>query len=696
MRCQPGRKASSGDLRAWLERIDRLPIRPATARRVMEVQPETPIVSGEPNVDWSPCRPLFGLDPGWVLAQETASGPFDPIREVAESSWWSSLTLTGPCSEMLQRLWRHSVAVSLAARTLAKQAGDPDPERLARAGLLHGLARWAVAAFDPEWIVSWLAEEDPAAREHRETTDLGCEFPELGRRLAHRLGCPPLIIDCAWLHDQRSEPLIRAAAEPERIGLLRQAFRWAESTPWALAPGAGAETLPAEPHLRVLIAEVQSRCGALFVAADASNHEEQMTRRSARLTVRLAETIKTHLTQERLLRAIAESEPSESPESWASRAGKVWCAEPEVATARVVWLRDCDPVQSGGAATATATAEEETGSEASPPRSGTEGRVPGLTIPLIVRGRARCQIQLWCDPESPDPRRRLEATPILSAWRSWAAMVADHNDLETRLRAVASAVREHSQSEASRFRDSKLDALAEFAAGAGHELNNPLAVIVGRAQLLLGRSRDPETTRSLRIILNQARRSHQMLRDLMFVARPQPLRPRACRPADVLRASVAGMEDECDARGIRITSELEDGDAPAWADADALGHLAEVLLRNAIQATSSGGRIQVRSRRQGKELRWWFCDSGRGIGPTEGAHLFDPFYCGRQAGRGLGLGLPRAARLAAMAGGSLHWSSSLGQGTVFQVRLPLEAPPDQGAREAPSQPVRPSVSPPLN
>ena len=86
--------------------------------------------------------------------------------------------------------------------------------------------------------------------------------------------------------------------------------------------------------------------------------------------------------------------------------------------------------------------------------------------------------------------------------------------------------------------------------------------------------------------------------------------------------------------------------------------------------------MQVRSRLQGNDLRWWICDGGKGIGPAEGAHLFDPFYCGRQAGRGLGLGLPRAARIVALAGGSLHWSSPIGQGTTFQVQLPLVSPPE--------------------
>ena len=64
-------------------------------------------------------------------------------------------------------------------------------------------------------------------------------------------------------------------------------------------------------------------------------------------------------------------------------------------------------------------------------------------------------------------------------------------------------------------------------------------------------------------------------------------------------------------------------------------------------------------------------------------HLFDPFYCGRQAGRGLGLGLPRAARIVAQAGGEIRWHSTPGQGTIFHVHIPLLEPPapPQGTAE---------------
>ena len=101
------------------------------------------------------------------------------------------------------------------------------------------------------------------------------------------------------------------------------------------------------------------------------------------------------------------------------------------------------------------------------------------------------------------------------------------------------------------------------------------------------------------------------------------------------------------------------------------------LAAGAIHASVSGGKIQVRATQQGQELRLSVADDGKGVSTAEGAHLFDPFYCGRQVGRGLGLGLPRAARSIALAGGSLTWSSAVDQGSTFQVQLPSNPPPNE-------------------
>ncbi|MGC3972649.1 MAG: histidine kinase dimerization/phospho-acceptor domain-containing protein [Pirellulales bacterium] len=87
----------------------------------------------------------------------------------------------------------------------------------------------------------------------------------------------------------------------------------------------------------------------------------------------------------------------------------------------------------------------------------------------------------------------------------------------------------------------KLEALAEFAAGAGHEINNPLAVISGRAQMLLRDEKDPERRRELGIIRAQALRIHEMIADLMLFARPPLPQRAACDLSAIVDAAVAGM-----------------------------------------------------------------------------------------------------------------------------------------------------------
>jgi signal transduction histidine kinase len=618
-------------------------------------------------LDLSKSRAVTAVDPGWTLARVTAGERMSPLALISETPWWPVSCSSGPVAETLTRLWRHSVAVSGAARSLARNAGDANPESVARAALLCRLGCWIVAAIDPEWIVRWYNEEDAGARHRREMADLGTDLADLGRKAAEARGCEPLVVDAAWLGCDDAGPLNHAAAEPQRLALIQQACRWAEQTPWSLAPRPACESMPSEPRLRILVAEVQARCGAAFVAADATAQEESVTRQNVRLRISLADARRAAATSERLMRALADSPAAESLEEWTSRTALTWCAEPEVRAACVSWL-----AAHGERGELVPAARPSETSQTAVPASAE--RPPDLVFPLAIHGRARAQVQLWCDPERGNLEQRLGASAARSAWALWASLLAERELLERRLQSLAASSRELIASQDTRLHKDKLDALSQFAAGAGHELNNPLAVVVGRAQLLLARSEDPETTRSLRIILNQAGRAHRILRDLMFVARPPAQRPRACRPSELFRLSLRDLQGDCESRGIRLHADLEEPGPTTWADPDALRHLAEILLKNALDATPPGGKIEARSLTHKDEIVWSIMDTGKGLSATDAVHLFDPFYCGRQAGRGLGLGLPRAARIVELLGGRLRYSSNPGHGAVFHVHVPLCTP----------------------
>jgi signal transduction histidine kinase len=633
-----------------------------------------------------------------VLWQWALPRRFDPLELLAERPWWPNLGSS--YGEALGRHWRHSVAVSLAARRLARDAGDPEPDRVARAGLLHGLGRWAVAAVDAGWLEGWLAEPHTARRLDIERRTLGAELSGLGRLLAERWECDPLVADAAWLHADRDGALNGCASDPQRLALIQEAYAWAERTPWALSSTSLRNSPAGEARLKLLIAEVQVRCGSPFVEPDATPHEERLTRSNARLHRELGRVQAALGSRDRFLEAAIATVPGESPEAWAERAGLSWCGEPGVTAARVVWTGDGIAPHAAPPtppATAGADGDGRAGAVSEPRTPSPSADRPATVVwPLGEPGRPSAEIHLWTAPDIATSWPDLDR--IRAAWQAWAALVAERARLAAHLDAAVLGHRTRVAGEEPRLRQSKLEALAEFAAGAGHELNNPLAVIVGRAQLLLVRESDPAAIRSLRAILTQGQRAHRILRDLMYFARPPEPRPRYCQPEEIVRNCVRDLRDNAEERGVRLVAEARGTEARVWADPDALRHLTEVLVRNALEATPGGGTVQVTTTASVESLSWIVQDNGRGLAAAEGAHLFDPFYCGRQAGRGLGLGLPRAARIVALAGGEIRWHAPAGQGTTFHVRLPLSRPPqapaELAAPPASSASSLPSSAPP--
>jgi signal transduction histidine kinase len=272
--------------------------------------------------------------------------------------------------------------------------------------------------------------------------------------------------------------------------------------------------------------------------------------------------------------------------------------------------------------------------------------------------------------------------------------------LERDLDALHQALAEQIAGETRRLQAQKLNALAEFAAGAGHEINNPLAVISGQAQYLLKQIADGKVPaegqsaicnlqsaiaeKSLQTIISQTRRIHQVLTDLMQFARPP--RPHK-QPLDVgalVREVMASLQDLAIQRGVRLVCpDLAPAGAPApftvHADRQQVGTALGCLLRNAIEAAPAEGWAGVRLETPAPDrLELVVEDNGDGPPPAQREHLFDPFYSGRSAGRGRGLGLATAWRLACEHGGDVRFDSRPGGPTRFVLSLPL--PRSQGPR----------------
>jgi hypothetical protein len=221
----------------------------------------------------------------------------------------------------------------------------------------------------------------------------------------------------------------------------------------------------------------------------------------------------------------------------------------------------------------------------------------------------------------------------------------------------------------------KLEAMAEFAAGAGHEINNPLAVIAGRAQLFLRQESDPERRRALALISAQAMRIYEMIADMRLFARPPRLEPAGIELVALVDRLLGELQPW--AEGQETALARSGGPEPIEIQADPvqLTVALRAVVQNALEALGHGGHVELCIRRIEKEVEISVADDGPGIPTAQRQHLFDPFYSARQAGRGLGMGLAKCWRIVTNHGGRIEVQDSPGRGATLLLRLPAEGPP---------------------
>ncbi len=233
-----------------------------------------------------------------------------------------------------------------------------------------------------------------------------------------------------------------------------------------------------------------------------------------------------------------------------------------------------------------------------------------------------------------------------------------------------------------RFNDLKLQSVVELAAGAGHEINNPLAVIQGQSQFILSRMDDLEfdETRdklkySLESIIRQAKRINIILRNLMQFARPSVPAANNIKIKDVVGTVVNRLAGWALEKKVLLTvSESELFNLSVFADLDHTRMALECLVRNSIEAAGQDGwvRLGIEAFSQ-RGFTFFVEDSGPGPAVEDALHLFDPFFSGRQAGRGKGLGLSVAWRLTTLNKGLIRFNfPSDSKPTRFEIVLPID------------------------
>ncbi len=230
----------------------------------------------------------------------------------------------------------------------------------------------------------------------------------------------------------------------------------------------------------------------------------------------------------------------------------------------------------------------------------------------------------------------------------------------------------NSQEELARARS--LAMIGEMAAGAAHEMNNPLAVISGRAQMLNRDEVDDQTRRAGLLIAENAHRASAIVNELMEFAKPTPPRVMDFSLSELLALIRREWLAKASLSDGQFRLELSDDLPRIRADASQVKVLFDEIIRNAIEAMreTKNPLLVINSSSDLVENRLVIAvqDNGCGMTPEVLEHAMDPFFSCRPAGRGRGLGLSRAARYAEINGGGIRLLSA-GEGTVVLVELPV-------------------------
>jgi signal transduction histidine kinase len=241
------------------------------------------------------------------------------------------------------------------------------------------------------------------------------------------------------------------------------------------------------------------------------------------------------------------------------------------------------------------------------------------------------------------------------------AQAAQPNEIDWRLPRLAASLAAASRAAAHferRLEHEKLESLKELAYGASHEINNPLANIAARAQTLLEDEADSERQRKLIAIHRQAMRAHEMISDLMLFARPPKLKPAPCRLGPLVERVAAEFRDLADEQGVELTTTNSAERIEVLADETQLAVAVGALVKNAIEAVGEGGHVnitvQVLPHGDPPTVEISVSDDGPGIPDEVRRHMFDPFYSGREAGRGLGFGASECWRIVTDHGGRVE------------------------------------------
>jgi PAS domain S-box-containing protein len=222
----------------------------------------------------------------------------------------------------------------------------------------------------------------------------------------------------------------------------------------------------------------------------------------------------------------------------------------------------------------------------------------------------------------------------------------------------------------------KMAAVGQLVSGVAHEVNNPLTAILGFTDLLMENPELPESARrDLRVILQEAQRTKQIVQNLLSFARQMPPQRQLVQLNSILQRTVHLRSYDFISHGIQVVERLDESLPAIVGDSHQLQQVFLNILNNAYDAvreTARPARIEIRSAHDGSFVEISFRDNGMGI--TDPERIFDPFFTTKDVGKGTGLGLSICYGIVREHGGEIVCHNNPdSEGAIFIVRLPVAA-----------------------
>ena len=237
-------------------------------------------------------------------------------------------------------------------------------------------------------------------------------------------------------------------------------------------------------------------------------------------------------------------------------------------------------------------------------------------------------------------------------------------------------------------RNEKLSSLGQLVAGVAHELNNPLAVVMGYAQILTKRQVVDERIRGdMMKILHESERAAKIVRNLLTFARPSEPQKVSVDINKIVSSVLEVREAEFRSNGVQLEKRLAQRLPQTKADPSQLEQVLTNIIGNAYQAMlghTGTRKLAVSTEENGFTIRICVSDTGPGIPKEILTRIFDPFFTTKPPGKGTGLGLTICNAIISEHRGKVWAESELGHGAKFIVELPIVSCDEETAADAKS------------